>query len=101
MKFAEIYFLKNQNTNWHQVENVPTSWFGGKQETPFQQTIRMEVRKIAPFRQMVEEEVRRDASPYLAGIFRLQEQNGIVFLRARQQHGLKYNELLFSFFIHF
>ena len=48
----------------------------------------MEVRKIAPFRQMVKEEVRRDASPYLAGIFRLQEQNGIVFLRAHQQHGL-------------
>ena len=57
----------------------------------------MEVRKIAPFRQMVEEEVRRDASPYLAGIFRLQEQNGIVFLRAHQQHGLKYNDY-FSFF---
>ena len=49
----------------------------------------MEVRQTAPFRQMVEEEVGRDASPYMAGIVRLQEQNGAVFLRARQQHGLK------------
>ena len=44
----------------------------------------MEVRQTAPFRQMVEEEVGRDASPYMAGIFQLQEQNGIVILRARQ-----------------
>ena len=55
----------------------------------------MEVRQTAPFRQMVEEEVGRDASPYMAGIFRLQEQNGIVFLRARQQHGLKNAQKIF------